>query len=106
MADFNLDEMSLPELKKLQTQVGNAIKSYEDRKKKTALAELEAKAQEMGFSLSELTGTSVRKGKVNPPKYRNPENPSETWSGRGRQPGWIKEILAKDGNLDDYLIRK
>ena len=106
MADFNLDEMSLPELKKLQTQVGNAIKSYEDRKKKTALAELEAKAQEMGFSLSELTGTSVRKGKVNPPNYRNPENPSETWSGRGRQPGWIKAAVARGDDLETYLIVK
>jgi DNA-binding protein H-NS len=29
-----------------------------------------------------------------------------TWSGRGRQPGWIKEALAKGKGLDDFLIGK
>ncbi len=28
------------------------------------------------------------------PRYRNPANPSETWSGRGEQPGWFKQALA------------
>ncbi len=27
-------------------------------------------------------------------RYRNPANPSETWSGRGEQPGWFKQALA------------
>ncbi len=106
MADMELDNMSLAELKKLHAQVGTAIKTYEDRKKKTALAELEVKAQEMGFSLSELTGATSRKGKVNPPKYRNPQDSSMTWSGRGRQPAWIKEAIERGDNLDDYLIAR
>ena len=38
------------------------------------------------------------------PKYRNPKNPAETWSGRGKQPLWAKEQLRSGGKLDRCLI--
>lgn len=106
MLDIDLDTLSLGDLKKLQTQVSTAIKTYEDRQRKSALAELEAKAAELGFSLSELTGQPGRKAKVNPPKYRNSEDATQTWSGRGRQPAWIKDALARGESLDAFLIVK
>ncbi|WP_193083223.1 H-NS histone family protein [Pseudooceanicola spongiae] len=107
MLDFDLDAMPLGDLKKLQTQVNTAIKTYEDRHRKAAIAELEAKAAEMGFTLSDLTGAQTgRKAKVNPPKYRNTEDLTQTWSGRGRQPAWIKDALARDESLDQFLINK
>jgi len=104
--NIELDKLSLDELKQLRKDVENAIRTYQDRERKRALAALEEKAQEMGYSLSELTTAGTKSRKVHPAKYRHPEDASKTWSGRGRQPQWIKEILAADGNLDDYLIRK
>ena len=53
---IDLKSYSLKELKDLQSQVAKAISTFEDRKKKEALAKLEEKAREMGFSLAELTG--------------------------------------------------
>jgi len=38
------------------------------------------------------------------PKFRNPEDASVTWSGRGRQPKWIIELLATGGAVDDFRI--
>jgi DNA-binding protein H-NS len=38
------------------------------------------------------------------PKYRNPENSSETWSGRGQKPKWLEALLAKGAKLDDLRI--
>ncbi|MBY6091740.1 H-NS histone family protein [Pseudooceanicola sp. 502str34] len=104
MSDFALDEMTLDQLKKLQKDTDLAIKSYQERERKKAIAAIEAKAQEMGFSLSELTGGAVKSRKVNPPKYRNPADPTQTWSGRGRQPGWVKDVIAAEGNLEGCLI--
>jgi DNA-binding protein H-NS len=34
-------------------------------------------------------------------KYRNPTNPSETWSGRGRKPKWVEEKLAAGRSLEE-----
>jgi DNA-binding protein H-NS len=38
------------------------------------------------------------------PKYRNPERPSETWSGRGRQPHWVGAQLRSGKKVDELLI--
>jgi DNA-binding protein H-NS len=40
------------------------------------------------------------------PKYRNPERPSETWSGRGKQPRWLAAHLKSGRRIDDFAIRK
>ena len=39
------------------------------------------------------------------PKFRNPTRPLETWSGRGRQPHWVGELLATGASLDDCRIQ-
>lgn len=104
--NFDLNNMTLEELKDLQKDVNKAVASFEERKRKEALGALEAKAQEMGFSLSELTGGTKKSAKVAvPPKYQHPENSALTWSGRGRQPKWIKEGLNAGKSLDDFLIK-
>ncbi|WP_271586891.1 H-NS histone family protein [Bradyrhizobium sp. CCBAU 53415] len=38
------------------------------------------------------------------PKYCNPKNPTETWSGRGRLPRWLRPQLRGGRKLDDFLI--
>ena len=40
------------------------------------------------------------------PKYRNSENRSETWAGRGKQPDWVTAQLRSGKKLDDFLIRR
>jgi DNA-binding protein H-NS len=40
------------------------------------------------------------------PKYRNPDNPGQTWAGRGRTPKWIEEKLESGFSLDDLLINR
>ena len=109
MAKPDLDAMNLDELKALRKDVDRSIAQYEDRKRKDAMAALEAKAAEMGFALSDLTGSGAeaKKGKAaQPPKYAHPENPSMTWSGRGRQPKWILDAVADGRSKDDFLIGK
>ena len=39
------------------------------------------------------------------PKFRNPSEPSMTWSGRGLQPRWVRDALASGRNLDDFKIK-
>jgi len=40
------------------------------------------------------------------PKYRNPEQPSETWSGRGKQPRWLTAALKTGHKIEDFVIGK
>ena len=102
---FDLNALALKELKDLQAQVAKAIAGYEDRRKKEALAELEDKAREMGFSLAELTGVSAaRKRAPAAPKYANPQDPADTWSGRGRKPRWFEAALQAGKKPEDMSL--
>jgi H-NS histone C-terminal domain len=38
------------------------------------------------------------------PRYRNPENPAETWSGRGPQPSWVEALRARGVRLEALSI--
>jgi DNA-binding protein H-NS len=40
------------------------------------------------------------------PKYYNPDQPSETWAGRGKQPRWLVEQLRSGRRIDDLRIKK
>ena len=103
--DIDINALSLKELKDLQAQVGKAVATYEDRKKKAALAELEEKARAMGFSLAELTGAvTTRKRSPTVARYANPADASDTWSGRGRKPRWFIAALAAGKSPEDLAI--
>ncbi len=39
-----------------------------------------------------------------PAKYRNPNQPSQLWSGRGSRPNWVTDHLSQGGSLDDLLM--
>lgn len=103
---FDINALSLKELKDLKAQVDKAILTFEDRRKREALSELEEKARAMGFSLSELTGMAPARKRSGPaaPKYANPENAADTWSGRGRKPRWFVEALNAGKTEDDLAI--
>lgn len=107
--EFDLDRLSLQELKDLQGRVARAISGYEDRRKREALAELDKKALELGYSLSELIASQgtrklVRKRAPAGAKYANPANPADTWSGRGRKPKWFVEALERGKSPEDLAV--
>lgn len=106
MARVNLDKMSMDELKALKADVETAIAGYEKKRREDALREMEEVAKKHGLSVSELIGGTGRKTAKakSPAKYRNPENPDQTWSGRGRQPAWFKSALESGKSPDDMAI--
>jgi DNA-binding protein H-NS len=48
----------------------------------------------------------VPKGTRLQPKYRNPENPGQTWAGRGLRPAWLEAQLMRGRKLDDFEIQE
>lgn len=108
---IDLKTMSRKELEALKGRVEMQLKRFAKADMKVALKAAEQAARKHGFSLDELTGGSTAnvarlkpKGPKSPPKYAHPENPLVTWTGRGRQPDWIKEGLAAGKQLAHFLI--
>lgn len=107
MAKMNLEKMSVRELEQLKASAERTIAERRKTDRKAALQAAKDAAAKYGFTLSELIGLTklgTKAKSVSPPKYAHPENPSLTWTGRGRQPDWIKDGLAAGKSLSDFLI--
>lgn len=105
MASINVDKLSLKELLDLENRVKKAIASAQSREKDEFLADIKAMAAKRGLSISEVLGSGkAGKGSKVAIKYRNRDNPSETWTGRGRQPKWLSAALKKGAKVQDFLI--
>lgn len=100
----DLDSMTRKELEKLQADVGSAIKRATERDRKAVRKAAEMAANKYGFTLAEVFAPTTRGGVkrngngksnyVSVPKYVNPEDSSQTWSGKGRQPEWFKQAMV------------
>lgn len=109
---IELNTLTLDELIALKEDVDDAIHVAQADLKAMALKEIEAIALEHGIPLYELLGT--RKGKSGngkkksyvpgKPKYRNPHNPDQTWTGKGTRPGWFVVSLASGMTPEQMLI--
>ncbi|MHB1588117.1 MAG: H-NS histone family protein [Metallibacterium scheffleri] len=62
-----------------------------------------------GYSLEDVFGGRARRARksvgVVAPKFRNPANAQQTWSGRGKRPRWFHEALAAGRKEADMLIK-
>jgi DNA-binding protein H-NS len=106
MIAINVDKLSLKELVGLEGKVQAAIVEARARERTDVKRKLAQLAETSGFSLSELFG-DVRVGKKKPAgiaKYANPEDKSDTWTGRGRKPNWLVTRLKKGADLEDFEI--
>ncbi len=89
----DLDSMSKEELQTLKKNVDKALTSFEKRQREAALAAAQKAAQEHGFSLDDILGKKAA-GKTSVPKYRNPQDATQTWSGvDASRPGTNKRSM-------------
>jgi DNA-binding protein H-NS len=102
MENSDLNSMDIDDLWELHEQIAAKL-ARELMLKKARLEERLHKIQ----SASNVF-TSDRQRRPYPkvlPKYRNPKNPAETWSGRGKQPRWLRAQLRSGNKVNDFLIR-
>ena len=101
---MQLKSMSIDRLTSLRQRVEAALSAKVIEQRRTLESELS--------KLTRFRGGAVRSksalgrgawGKV-APKYRNPENPAETWAGRGLKPRWLTAAIKSGKKLDDFLI--
>ncbi|MEO8529722.1 MAG: H-NS histone family protein [Deltaproteobacteria bacterium] len=104
---IDLSGMSLKELKAHLKLVEAAIANYNDKAMRDARLELEELAKKHGFSLSELASVKKPRAKRAPSTviYKNPKNPDQTWTGRGRKPLWVVGALSSGKTLKDMQAK-
>jgi DNA-binding protein H-NS len=99
----NLDSMSYAELTRIETRIARLKIEKQNAERGQLRERIIAMVREHGFELRDLFGRG-RKGDV-AVKYRDPQNPENTWTGRGRMPRWM--VAATKGGKakkENFLV--
>ena len=98
---MDLSTMTMLELRKLEDNVKQELNSREREDLNKAREQIMAIAQQAGIPLKQLIldGLQPRTGKV-AVRYRHPDNAAEQWTGRGRQPLWVKKWVESGKSID------
>ncbi len=120
--NIELDTLSIDELQDISKRLDRELKSRQSREKKAAnkeqverrrqvLRQIRELATAHGLSVEEVLKNRGRSptgeralGSKSPPKYRNPQNEDQTWTGKGRKPGWVLAALNQGQKLEDMAI--
>ncbi len=107
----NISKLKLKELYELQDLVDKKIEEMKEDEKKKLIDKMRALSISAGLELEDVVGSIVgiktkKKKKEVVIKYRNPDEETETWSGRGRKPKWLEKSLKEGKKLEDFLIEK
>lgn len=90
IASLNYDE-----LKQAREQINDRLRELE----RDAVKTLEQQAIRFGFQL-------IKNGLGLKPraqaKYVNPADPTQTYSGRGRKPAWVQDLLDQGRQLEEF----
>ena len=91
------------ELKEFINVVNNAIALKRESEKKELYKHFQELAERGGFKIEELLTKSTKSVDI---KYRDTEDSTLTWTGRGKKPGWLQKKLDEGHNINDFLIPK
>jgi DNA-binding protein H-NS len=103
MSEDDLDKMPLEQLWLLHQKIALILA----RKIEAEKAVLDERLQQLESRAAGNAKAPTKGRRPYPqvfPKYRNPANPAETWSGRGKQPRWIVAQLKSGKKMDYFLI--
>jgi DNA-binding protein H-NS len=109
---LNLETMSVDEMWQLHEEISQVLSirlTSEKRELEKRLAQLRREKDMRQAEPSEALESAPRERRQYPrvfPKYRNPNEPSETWSGRGKQPRWLTAALKRGRAIDEFAISK
>jgi DNA-binding protein H-NS len=98
---MELSNLSISELRKLEEKIKQEMKKRERQDMVKAREQILAIAQSVGVPLKDLMASGARaKASEAQARYRNPDDESQQWTGRGRQPKWVKDWLGSGKSLD------
>ena len=106
-SNTDVSKLSIEELEGLVKDAQAEITARREAERERILGQMRELAASLGMTLEDIGRLERGKGGAAsgvPPKYRHPNNPLLTWTGRGKRPAWITEALASGKSLKDLAV--
>jgi DNA-binding protein H-NS len=106
MAAVNVERMTLKQIEDLEAKIAKAKSAARESSKAELKAKIDKLLEGSDFTIAELYGFKTKRGRggKSSAKYANPDDPSQTYSGRGRRPFWLLAKLKKGASLEDFAV--
>lgn len=107
MGNMDINSLNIEALIELKKQIEIKIIEKQKQQRERLIAEFTEKAEKLGLSFEELIASNPKRktsAKKLAAKYQHPENNQLTWTGRGRRPLWVEELLNQGQSLEDFKI--
>ena len=102
MVDIDLKAMTHEELEELREAIEAEKIRRQEEERERILTEARDAAARYGMSVDQFLKPNEKKRRAAAaPKYRNPANPKQVWSGRGKQPVWLQKALVDGAKLGE-----
>ncbi|MEA2600936.1 MAG: DNA-binding protein [Acidobacteriota bacterium] len=108
-SSIDLSKLSIEELETLAKDIQTEVTTRREAERERVLGQMRELAAGLGLTLEEVVRLERGKGIKGTAggvqaKYRHPNDPSLTWSGRGKRPAWLTEALAAGKSLEDFAV--
>lgn len=90
--DDLIEALSIEQLKALINKAQELIQQKKAGEIEAIREQWVEMAKRVDMAPEEVLNYSSRKRRPGKPKYRNPNDPEKTWTGRGKPPRWLKEM--------------
>jgi DNA-binding protein H-NS len=104
MTDYQ--KLSESELQAVIDNAEKALRNIQANKRKDVIAQIKelAASIDVVLDIHENDKRSARKGVKVPVKYRHPEDPEKTWTGRGVMPKWLQALINAGHGRSEFEV--
>ncbi|MCW3482144.1 H-NS histone family protein [Neisseriaceae bacterium JH1-16] len=101
---MDITQLEYAQLVALKADVERELKARESEEKAKAKRQIVELAKTYGLNIEDVLGKTQGVRKPVEAKYRNPDDASMTWTGRGRKPVWVQQHLDAGKTLEDLAV--
>lgn len=112
-ADLSLDALlekitnaTLPDVIAVRDKLNEHIIAQKASAAQAFRNEMEQRAQAAGLNLAEIMPPANMTLSKGPAKFRNPDNPNESWTGRGKKPKWLTHLIQSGKTIEELRIQQ
>ncbi|MCX8049102.1 MAG: H-NS histone family protein [Methylohalobius sp.] len=108
--EAQLKQLSFEELRRVIEEAQRALELKQKQKREEVIRQIRELAAQAGLEVEvrvkpKMETKPVRRGAKLPPKYRHPNDPALTWSGRGQMPAWLKDLVAQGRDREEFRVQ-
>ena len=102
---MDIEQLSVEEIKALQDKLEDSLKEREAAELQDIVSKIQDLVAISSYEMQEVLSILQEGLEAKKVRYQHPTDSKLTWSGRGRMPLWLHELIEDGNNKEDYFMK-